>query len=208
MSTSEGSTPRRRGRRAGGEDTRAGLLSAARAEFAERGFDGATVRRIAQRAGVDAAMVNHWFGGKEQLFTASIEMPLDPTTVRETVLQGDPEEIGSRIVHRFLTVWDTAGGGPMAALLRSVTAHPSAARMLREFVLRAIINPVLSAVAPDRHPERGALVASQLIGLGMTRYVLVLEPLASASHDEVAAAIAPTLQRYLTGDLGSMKPDS
>ncbi|MDN5920421.1 MAG: TetR family transcriptional regulator, partial [Pseudonocardia sp.] len=191
--------------RAGGQDTRALLLDAARAEFAERGFDGATVRRIAERAGVDAAMVNHWFGGKESLFTASLDIPLDPAMIRDEVLPGEPERLGHRIVHRFLTVWDGpagTGAGPLLTLLRSVTAHPAAARMLREFVLRAIIGPIVSRAAPDRHAERGSLVASQLIGLAMIRYVVRLEPLASASHTDVAAAMAPTLQHYLTGDLG------
>ncbi|WP_130289735.1 TetR family transcriptional regulator [Pseudonocardia sediminis] len=197
--------PRRRGRRAGGQDTRAVLLDAARSEFAERGFEGATVRRIAERAGVDAAMVNHWFGGKESLFTASLDIPLDPAMIRDEVVPGDPGQLGHRIVHRFLTIWDGAdgtGAGPLLALLRSVTAHPAAARMLREFVTRAIIGPVVSRAAPDRHAERGSLVASQLVGLAMVRYVVRLEPLASASHDEVATALAPTLQRYLTGDIG------
>ncbi|MBW0102992.1 TetR family transcriptional regulator [Pseudonocardia sp. KRD291] len=205
MSERADPTPRRRGRRAGGQDTRAVLLDAARAEFAERGFDGATVRRIAERAGVDAAMVNHWFGGKESLFTASLDIPLDPAVIRDEVLPGDPEQLGHRIVHRFLTIWDGrhgSGTGPMLTLLRSVTAHPAAARMLREFVTRAIIGPVVSRAAPDRHAERGSLVASQLIGLAMIRYVVRLEPLASAGHDDVAAALAPTLQRYLTGDIG------
>lgn len=181
------------------------LLEAARAEFAERGFDGATVRRIAERAGVDAAMVNHWFGGKESLFTASLEIPLDPAVIRDEVVPGDPGRIGHRIVHRFLLIWDGpdgTGAGPLLTLLRSVTAHPAAARMLREFVTRAIIGPVVSRAAPDRHAERGSLVASQLVGLAMVRYVVRLEPLASAGHAEVAAAMAPTLQRYLTGDIG------
>lgn len=200
---------RRRGRRSGGVDTRAGLLDAARAEFAERGFDGATVRRIAERAGVDPAMVNHWFGTKEKLFTASMDMPLDPLAIRAEVLAGGPDGIGERVVRGFLTVWDAAaGGGAMAALLRSVTTHDFAARMLREFVTRVILRPVADRVAPDRHAERGALVASQLIGIGMMRYVVRLEPMASASREELVTAIAPTVQRYLTGNLGSTKPDS
>ena len=204
-------TPRRRGRRAGGQDTRAVLLDAARAEFAERGYDGATVRRIAERAGVDAAMVNHWFGGKEALFTATLDIPLDPVMIHERIVPGDAEHLGSRIVRGFLQVWDgtgVAGGGPMVAMLRSVAAHPPAARMMREFIVGAIIGPVVTLVSPDRHAERGALVASQIIGLGLMRYVVELEPLASAGHEEIVATVAPTLQRYLTGDLGSMKPES
>ena len=202
-----GASPRRRGRRSGGADTRAGLLAAARAEFADRGFDGATVRRIADRAGVDPAMVNHWFGGKEKLFLAALDLPVDPAQVRRMVLDGPADRVGERIVRGFLTVWDTGGGAPMAAVLRSVAGHDIAARMLREFVGGAILRPVTRAHSPDRPDERGALVGSQLIGLGMMRYVVRLEPLASAPREDVVAAVGPTVQRYLTGNLGSTNPE-
>jgi AcrR family transcriptional regulator len=192
---------RRRGRRPGGEDTRAGLLAAARVEFAERGYEGATVRRIAERAGVDAAMVNHWFGGKEALFAASIDLPISPAQIREQVVPGDPGQLGARIVERFLTIWDATGGGPLAALIQSVAGHEAAARMLQEFIKNVMIVPIVSVVAPDQPDLRGALVGSQIVGLGMVRYVLRLEPLASADHATVIAAIAPNLQRYLTGPL-------
>jgi AcrR family transcriptional regulator len=195
---------RRRGRRPGGADTRAQLLAAARAEFAERGYEGATVRRIAERAGVDPAMVNHWFGGKDALFTASLAIPVSPAQIQAEVVPGDPEQLGARIVGRFLTVWDATGGGPLAALLQSVAGHEDAARMLREFVTNVLVGPIVRAVAPDRPELRGSLMGSQLVGLGMVRYVLELEPLASAEHAVVVAAIAPTLQRYLTGPLAEI----
>ncbi|GAA4545819.1 TetR family transcriptional regulator [Pseudonocardia xishanensis] len=209
--------PRRRGRRTSGEDTRAALLAAARAEFTERGFEGATVRRIAERASVDPAMVNHWFGGKEALFTATLELPVDPGPLVRAAADGDPATLGERIVALFLQVWDVGpGGGPMIALLRSVAAHPSAVRMIREFVSRTILRPFVTPVAPDRADERAALVASQMLGLGMIRYVVQLEPLASADHTTIVALIGPTVQRYLTGplpevrgrDQGPTRPDS
>ncbi|WP_308259311.1 TetR family transcriptional regulator [Pseudonocardia sp. H11422] len=193
---------RRRGRRPAGEDTRSALLAAARVEFAERGFEGATVRRIADRAGVDAAMVNHWFGGKERLFTASLDLPMDPEAIFAEVLPGDPEQLGARIIAMFLQVWDATGGGPLAALIRSVAGHEEAARMMREFVSRVILGRFIGEVAPDRPELRAALCATQIIGLGMIRYVLRLEPLASADHETVVATIAPNLQRYLTGEIG------
>jgi AcrR family transcriptional regulator len=177
------------------------LLDAARAEFAERGFDGATVRAIAERAGVDPAMVNHWFGGKEQLFTAALEFPVDPSTLATTLAPGDPQQLGERIVELFLTVWDRGGGGPMSALIRSVAGHPAAAAMMRQLVSRLLIKRIVEPVAPDRPELRASLCASQLVGLGMVRYVLRLEPLASADHPTVVAAVAPNLQRYLTGPL-------
>ena len=192
---------RPRGRRRAGEDTRAALLDAARVEFTERGFDGATVRTIALRAGVDAAMVNHWFGGKDGLFVAAMEIPVNPAEIVPPILEGAPEQLAERILHTFLSVWDTNGGGALAALMRSVASHEEAARMMREFVSRVIIGRIVSAVAPDRLDLRAALCGTQIAGLAMIRYVIRLEPLASADHDTVVAAIGPNLQRYLTGTL-------
>jgi AcrR family transcriptional regulator len=193
--------PRRRGRRTSGEDTRAALLDAARREFAERGYDGATVRRIGERAGVDPAMVNHWFGGKEQLFVASLELPIDPSALVASVLPGDPERLGERMVGMFLGVWDLAAGGPLVSMLRSVASHAGVARMMREFIARTILGPFVGEVAPDRVEERAALVASQLIGMGFVRYVVELEPMASADPAVLVATVGPTVQRYLTGPL-------
>jgi AcrR family transcriptional regulator len=204
VTTPEAEQParRRRGRRPGGEDTREVLLAAARTEFAERGFDGATVRLIADRAGVDPAMVNHWFGGKEALFTAALDLPFDPKMLVTDVLPGDPEHLGERIVATFLGVWDHTGGGrSLAALVRSVASNDLAARMMRQFVTHVVERRVVAAVAPDRPDLRAALCATQLVGLGMVRYVLRLEPLASADHPTVVAAVAPNMQRYLTGPL-------
>jgi len=191
----------RRGRRPAGADTRAALLDAARVEFTERGFDGATVRRIAQRAGVDPAMVNHWFGGKDGLFVAVMEIPVNPDEIIPRLLDGPAEQLAERIVGTFLSVWDANGGGALAALVRSVASHEQAARMMREFVSRVIFGRVVSAVAPYQPELRAALCGTQVIGLGMVRYVIRLEPLASADHQTVIAAIAPNLQRYLTGAL-------
>ena len=203
LDNTSGGTPsaRPRGRRPGGTDTRTQLLDAARVEFAERGYDGATVRVIADRAGVDPAMVNHWFGGKEALFVAALEVPIDPAELAARVVPGPPDQMGERIVRNFLTIWDATGGRPLAAAVRSVAAHDSAAKVMRQFVGRMLAGKLVGPVAPDRPELRGALVGSQMIGLGMMRYVLKLEPLASADHPTVIAAVAPNVQRYLTGPL-------
>jgi AcrR family transcriptional regulator len=192
---------RRRGRRPGGDNTRAQLLAAARAEFGERGYEGATVRAIADRAGVDPAMVNHFFGGKEGLFTSSLDLPVDIAAMINEVVPGDPERLAERIIGRFVQVWDATGGGQMVMLVRSIAAHEAAARMLREFISRVILIRVVSQVAPDQYELRAALAGTQLVGLGMIRYVLKLEPLASADRATVVTAIAPNLQRYLTGTI-------
>ncbi|SHK84605.1 transcriptional regulator, TetR family [Pseudonocardia thermophila] len=202
MSTSPSAAPRRRGRRPGGADTRGALLEAARAAFVELGYDGATVRGIAERAGVDPAMVNHWFGSKEKLFVAAIQLPVDPSAVLEQVVPGDPEKLGERIIGAFLSVWDATGGGQLAALVQSITSHQEAAQMLRDLVSRVLVKRLIEAVAPDRTELRANLVGSQLIGLGMARYVVKLEPIASAAPAELVQAIGPTIQRYATGDIG------
>jgi AcrR family transcriptional regulator len=193
--------PRPRGRRPGGADTRGALLDAARAEFTQRGYDGATVRAIAQRAAVDPAMVNHWFGSKDGLFVAAMEIPVNPDEIIPRLLDGPAEQLAERILRTFLSVWDANGGGALTALMRSVASHEDAARMMREFVSRVIFGRVVSTVAPDSPELRAALCGSQIAGLGLVRYVIRLEPLASADHDTVVGAIAPNLQRYLTGVL-------
>ncbi|MGH3907907.1 MAG: TetR/AcrR family transcriptional regulator [Pseudonocardiaceae bacterium] len=192
---------RPRGRRPAGEDTRGALLDAARVEFTKRGYEGSTVRAIAQRAGVDPAMVNHWFGSKDNLFVAAMEIPVNPDEIIPRLLDGDPDQMAERILRTFLSVWDANGGGALTALMRSVASHEEAAQMMREFVSRVIFGRVVSTVAPDQPELRAALCGSQIAGLGMVRYVIRLEPLASADHDTVVRAIAPNLQRYLTGAL-------
>ena len=195
--------PKRRGRRAGGEDTKAALLDAAREVFVERGYEGATVRTIAARAGVDAAMVNHWFGGKEGLFAkAVLQVPVDPNALVERILDGPDEKIGERIVRNFIGIWDPIGGGPFAAMVRSVTAHSQVADVLRGFFVQTLLKRVVTHLGVPDGELRATLVASQIFGMGMVRYVVKFEPLASTDVETMVRAIAPNLQRYLTGDLG------
>lgn len=193
---------RRRGRRPGGTDTRAALVNAAREVFTEQGYDGATVRAIAARAQVDAAMVNHWFGGKEGLFAeAVLKLPFNPQEVVARLLEGDVDDLGERIVRTFLTVWDTTGGGVFTALVRSLTSHEHAAEYLRDFLIKHIVGRVLAQTAPNDPEFRATLVASQMIGMGMVRYVARFQPLASTDIDTMVAAVAPTLQRYINGTI-------
>ncbi len=193
---------RRRGRRPGGTDTREALLNAAREVFIEQGYDGATVRAIAGRAGVDAAMVNHWFGGKEGLFgEAVLKLPFNPQEIVEILVGAPADDIGQTIVRTFLSRWDETGGGVFTALVRSITSHEEAASMLRDFFFKHVFKQVIGKFAPDGNDFRATLIATQLVGLGMIRYVARFEPLASADIDTIAAAIAPTLQRYVTGEI-------
>ncbi|WP_028662933.1 TetR/AcrR family transcriptional regulator [Saccharomonospora halophila] len=194
--------PRRRGRRPVGQDTRAALLEAARAMFAENGYDRATVRAIATRAGVDPAMVNHWFGGKEGLFArAVLHVPFDYREIVDRVTADGPDRLGENIVRTFVTIWDGAGGDVFAALVRGVSTHEQVLGVLKDTLVDAMLAEVVRTAGADMPDLRAALCATQVVGLGMMRYVVGLEPVASTDLDTLVATVAPTLQHYLTGDL-------
>lgn len=195
---------RRTGRRPGNPDTREAILASARDAFAERGFDGASIRTIAAGAGVDPALVHHYFGAKDKLFLAAMNVPFNPSELLPQILAGGSEGVGERLVGTFLRVWDSPAGTAAVALLRSAVSNEWTARLMREFVVTQILRRAMHGLdlPPAEAPLRTSLVASQLVGLAVARYLLRFEPLASASAEVVVAAIAPTVQRYLTGDLG------
>ncbi|MFC8299693.1 TetR family transcriptional regulator [Micromonospora orduensis] len=194
---------RRTGRRPGNPGTRESILDAARGAFAERGFDAASIRAIAGTAGVDPALVHHYFGSKDQLFLAAMNFPVDPGQLVPTVLAGDRDGVGERMVRVFLGVWDSPAGSAGVALLRSAVSNEWTARLLREFITTQVLRRVLEQldVEPAQLPLRGSLVATQMIGLAMMRHVVRLEPVASADPETLVAAVGPTVQRYLTGSL-------
>jgi AcrR family transcriptional regulator len=194
----------RRGRPAGSPPNREAILAAAREQFAERGYDHATIRGIAARAGVDPALVHHYYGSKADLFAAALRLPVNPRELLGGMLDGDMSELGERLVRRFLGIWsDDAGdvGGAVVGLLRSATTNDDAARMVREFVSREALGPIAAALHVDQPHLRAALAGSQIIGLALARYVVRIEPIASADVETLVACYAPTLQRYLTGPL-------
>jgi AcrR family transcriptional regulator len=194
-------TPRT-GRRAGQSGTREAILEAARRLFAEQGYDGASLRAIGAEAGVDAALVVHFFGSKAKLLTASVRWPFDPEVELERVLEAGRSRMGAALARLFVDTWDRLGErNPIITLLRSATTEPAAAALMREFMSQRLVKPLLQRVGSDQPELRGDLVIAQLLGLGVARYVLRLEPLASAPGDVVVAAVGPTLQRYLTGKL-------
>lgn len=190
------------GRRAGESGTRAAVLTAAKEAFGTQGYAATSVRGIARTAGVDPALVLHFFGSKDGLFEAALELPVDPAILVSGLLDGGVEDLGERIVTTFLTVWDdTPGQGPMLAMLRSAVSHIDSADMLRELLLRVMLRPIALKAGGKDPDTRAALMASQLLGLALTRYVLRFEPVASAPADALAKLIGPTLQRYLTAPL-------
>jgi AcrR family transcriptional regulator len=195
---------RRTGRRPGSPDTREAILAAARLAFAERGFDNATVRQIATAAEVDPALVHHYFGTKERLFLATVQVPIDPRDLIPAVVAGGKENVGENLLRTFIGVWDSPAGTAGAALIRSAMGSEWTARMLREFLTTQILRRVIKQLDldPAEAPLRASLVASQIAGLAMMRYIIKLEPLASAPGETIVTTIGPTIQRYITGPLG------
>jgi len=192
-------TTRRTGRRPGDSGTRQAILAAARHSFGNGGYAGTTIRGVARAAGVDPALVHHYFGSKDALFTAALELPVDPAVLVPHLLAGGLDGLGERVVRTFLGIWDaTPGQGPMLALLRSAVSDERAAASLRDFLSRVVLGPLAEASGGQDAPLRAALAASQMVGLAITRYVVKLEPVASATPDLLGPAIGPTLQRYLT----------
>jgi AcrR family transcriptional regulator len=211
--------PRRRrpGRRAGDSGTREAILAAARARFGDLGYDRATIRDTAADAGVDAALVHHFFGKKERLFAAAMRLPVVPGDLIAQALaaggQDQGRSPGERLLHTIVTAWDVAEmRATFLGLLRSAVSSEQAAAMLREFATEAILSRIAEVTRAPGGPDgagqpadaefRAALVASQVLGLALTRYVLRLGPLVDAGTDDLAAAIGPTLERYLTGEVG------
>ena len=154
-------------------------------------------------AGVDPALVHHYFGSKDQLFLAAVEAPADPDELLPEVLAADRDVLGAAVVRMALRVWDGPAQPAGLALIRSAVGSEWTAKLLREFLVSKVLRRVVSTLGfdPDERAARASLVASQLIGMVMARYVLRLEPLASAAPESVVAAIGPTVQRYLTGDV-------
>jgi len=189
-----------RGRRPGGPDTRGQILDSARASFAEKGFGRTTIRSVAAQAGVDPSLVHHYFGSKDDLFVAALEIRIDPRDIIPTAFEGGADGAAERLLEIFLSVWDDPESRlPLVALVRNSLARESTHSLLHEGMLRLIFAPLREAL-PDRSERRAQLVATQMIGLVVGRYVLRLEPLASMPGEEVIAWVAPNIQRYLTGE--------
>lgn len=195
----------RTGRRPGDSGTREAILVAARQQFASHGYSGATVRSIAAAAGVDPALLHHFFGSKEQLFAAAVGFPAVPSDVVAEVLHAAPPRRGDTLVRALLQRWDSPGAGEqVAALLRSSVVSDSAARMLREFLTVAILDVIADTLDEPLPGFRATLVVSQVVGLAVVRYVLRIPPLAEADVDDVVAAVGPTVQRYFDGEVGGL----
>ncbi|MEE4274892.1 MAG: TetR family transcriptional regulator [Thermoleophilia bacterium] len=203
MSGTDGRAARTPGRRPGESGTREAILEAARACFAETGYDRATIRGIAAGAGVDPALVLHYFGSKEDLFAAALELPVSPQQIFARGAAAGADQLGAVIVRTFLEAWEPPETRVrLMAMLRSAMTNEIAMGMVRDLLVREVFGPITQALGVPDAPLRATLVGSQFVGLAIIRFIGRLEPLASASVDDLVAAVGPTVQRYLTGDLG------
>ena len=187
-------------------------MAAARAAFAERGFDGAPLREIAAAAGVDQALIHHYFGSKQQLFVAAMELPFDLGTLQAMVYAGPRDELGDRIARFFLGLWEEpVRRQVLLGMVRSALTDPRAAEMVRRFVIEGGILPLVQEAGATDSAMRATLVGSHLMGLGFARYILCVEPLASAPVESLVRSIGPIIGLYLTMPLeldSSISPSS
>jgi AcrR family transcriptional regulator len=193
---------RRPGRPAGNSNTRERILDSARELFARNGIRNTSIRAVAAAAGVDSALVHHYFGTKEKLFAAAVHIPIDPMDIIVPLREVPVEELGRMIPSMLLPLWDSEIGAAFIATLRSILAG-SEVNLFRTFiqdVIGAEIGPRIDS-PPGSGVVRVQLVASQLIGVVMARYILELEPFTSLPAQQIAEIVAPNLQRYLTGEL-------
>jgi AcrR family transcriptional regulator len=193
---------KRPGRPPGTSDTRERILTSARELFARNGIDKTSIRAVAAAAGVDPALVHHYYGTKTKLFAAAIHIPIDPMEVIVPLRETPIEEIGYTLPSLLLPLWDSELGKGFIAELRSLLAGNDVT-LIRSFLQEVITQEVGTRVdnPPGSGPIRIQFVASQLVGVAMARYILELEPFKSLPPLQIAETIAPNLQRYLTGDL-------
>lgn len=198
----DGHGRRRTGRRPSPPRTRARIVTEARRLFATWGYERTTIRAVASAAHVDPALVHHYFGTKDGLLEAALTPPADMRTRISHVIGGGPGGLGERTTRAFLELWEDQTLGPAyLAIVRCAASHERAATMMRTVVDRQVLEPLVTSLGMPDAELRANLVASQFIGVAMTRYLTRLEPLATCDIDTVVAVVAPTIERYLIGPL-------
>jgi AcrR family transcriptional regulator len=193
------------GRRPGNLDTRDDIIQAAKRVFAANGYEKASLRGVAREAGVDAALVHHYFDGKSDLFVAAMALPFDPRAVKAAAGNSQSTYSGARTIEGFLTMWDRAEktGSSFASVAQAMAASPDVADAIREFVSERVWRHGVVVEGDDQatFDRRRALVSSQLMGLAFTRYLLRVPPISTASPAEIGRWAGPTLERYALGSV-------
>ena len=198
---------RKRGRPKGSTTgtTKAAILRAASKEFSHAGYEAASLRSVARRAGVDPALVHHYFKDKDDLFVQTMHIPVNPGEIIAQAATAPLEQMGEALVRALLTTWRKPAFRTAAtAMIRGLISSSSATKILRPFLQKEIFSRLGSRLPEDSAEPRVALVASQIIGLIVARYIIDLEPVASMDDEQVIELVAPTIQRYLTGDLPAL----
>lgn len=196
-----------RGRRPSGSGTREAILAAASRAFAEQGYPRTTLRAIARDAGVDTRLVTHYFGTKQELFVAVVELPFDPDLVMPTLLAPGRAGVGLRLATFAVGVMETPEARrTMTGLLRAAASEEEAAVLVRNLLMERLLGPLARHLGGEDPDLRASLAASQVAGLAFARHVVGLPRLASASREELVAALGPVLEHYLTGDLSPATP--
>ncbi|MET7360634.1 TetR family transcriptional regulator [Streptomyces sp. NPDC005562] len=203
----EATAPRRRGRPSRTQSetepaTRDRILGAAREEFSERGYEKTSVRGIAKAAGVDPALVHHYFGTKEQVFEAAVTVAFAPAFKAPAAIEDGPlDGVGERLTRFILGVWENpATRAPLLAIVRSAMNNDTAAAVFRRLVAAQLLGRIAGRLDLPDAELRAELAAAQLVGIAMLRYVIKVEPLASADVEQLVARVAPVVQGHLTGD--------
>jgi AcrR family transcriptional regulator len=175
------------------------ILATAREQFARHGYAGVSVRAIAAAAGVDPALVRHFYGSKDELFAATLEFPPAMAGRLTRALDGDHDSLGARVVRAYLSLWeDPATAEPLFTIVRSALTSPRAAQQLRAVFSAQALRPFAAALGGQQPETRAALAGAHLLGIAIARYVVRVEPLATMNRDELVAASAPAIQHYLT----------
>jgi AcrR family transcriptional regulator len=198
--------PKRTGRRSGATVTREQIAVAARTLFADVGFERATFRAIAAAAGVDPALVVHFYGSKEDLFREVMQLPPDVAGALLRMADAPRAELGRRLAELVVAALENPATRPIVlGRIRSASSHPDAAALVRETVTRDL-GALTGAITDDRPETRAVLIGVNVVGVALARYVVLVEPLASLPAPEVVELIAPTFQRLLTGPLTEDEP--
>ena len=186
------------GRPRGKTDTRNVILGAARRLFADTGYDKTSVRDVAAAAGVDPAMIRHYFGSKVELFRATMGWPFEPADIAARITAGDRGDIGERLTRVFFEAWEQPESrAPLLAILRGAATHEESANLVRQFIQGQVYAHIAAALKVPDAELRIDLAMSQLLGIAYLRHILRVEPVASTPVEELIERIAPIVSRHL-----------
>lgn len=177
-------------------DRRTAILDAARSMFAAKGFGGSSLRAIAREAGVDASLVSHYYGDKSQLLVATLQLPVDPIAKIASAVADGPDGMAERVLRAFLSSWDQHRD-VFSTLIRTGLASDSSQEPVSQIARDVVTTMLSSALVGEGRELRASLMVSQVIGLATMRYVVQVEPLASASSEEVVQLYVPAMQHLI-----------